>query len=1189
MKARCLWMAVFAAFFPVSVRAQTGQGIAVNPKSETLLEMVSGTEYGLEFRNRLGGIDEAACFSVPQGAYSTASVAGIPRQFTTLSVRGYAFTNKAGRPMLPVRVEMIEVPQGAVPRVVYGKTAYKDVDLAKAGYPQPLYPAQPPVSKSAGRTPDFVYDVEAYRADGFFADEQDEELVEVEVLGEMRGTRIAKILVKPFRYNAARHMLRVYTTLDFEIVFDHADWQSTYEKQRRYASPAFGFLRGELANPSKAAIHERPLRYVIVADPMFKDSLQKFVDWKTRFGFEVVQAYTDEPEVGKTASSIRAYLKKLYDEATSEAPAPSYVLFVGDLAQVPTQTYGKNDWSGSGKHYSDLYLCEYTGDHFPEVQYGRMSATTVEELMPQIDKLIHMESLSPGHAAFLDTAVAIAGSDDGRFDDTHLNPTINYICSYYLKDTLQRHTYKYLAPESSWKSDDILRRFNDGLSFILYTAHGDYDGWSDPSVNVSDVNTMTNKGKYPLAIGNCCLTGKFDMSTCYGEALLRKKDAGAVGYIGASDVTYFDQDVYWAIGYTERIAKGVVQTYEKTELVAFDALHHTHGEAYEDWALTAYEIVHAGNMAVQRANQDLEDYYWEVYHVFGDPSYMPYLHGADYPQADYRDELMVGETSFSIQTVPYARVTISKDGEILGFAMADPHGSAEVPLHGLDEPGEYDLVVAAQGHLPLHAKLNVLVPEGKYVIVAASQWLDVEEKPVKSVLYGETYKLRLSLRNVGEETVGKVEADLFSDDRYLTVEDGRYTLTTPLQAGEEKVLDHSFVMKVGTHVPNNHRLAYGVRLVLDDTSQEASTREFHVRAEAPELKVVAFRIDDSSGSKPNGVLDNGETVKGTIQVMNMSRIKASDVKVKVSSSSDFLILPDEEMELGDLDGQQGKELSFSYGARQAGVYYAFYWLDFTFESKGRTSKDSVRSYIEPVVETFESGDFTFVDWDKSSDWEIDGNKFHGGKFSAASKTIADNESSSLKINVNVPVNDRVGFYYLTSSEVLHDVLGDFLEFYIDGKRQGRWAGETAAWGYAEYPLAAGPHTLEWRYKKDASDAQGADKVWIDDVRLPVGTHAPVGVANEDRQGEGGNEGFLRSVSYAEGTLRVAYDTDKPRTGSLYVVDVNGRRLKTLAKAWQVQGRGQADLVLGKVPAGVYLLVFENAKETPRAMKFVVFR
>ncbi len=48
-------------------------------------------------------------------------------------------------------------------------------------------------------------------------------------------------------------------------------------------------------------------------------------------------------------------------------------------------------------------------------------------------------------------------------------------------------------------------------------------------------------------------------------------------------------------------------------------------------------------------------------------------------------------------------------------------------------------------------------------------------------------------------------------------------------------------------------------------------------------------------------------------------------------------------------------------------------------------------------------------------------------------------------------------------------------------------------------------------------------------------------------------------------------------------------MKPLAKAWQVQGRGEADRVLGKVPAGVYLLVFENAKETPRAMKFVVFR
>lgn len=1189
MKTRNFAKIVFCglAFFSFA-SAQNRRAIELNPKSKNVLEVLAQSDEGVEFSHRLGGIDEASTYALTTASYTAASTNNVPQSFTTLSLPGYAYTKQAGYPMLPVRVEIMEVPQGAVPRVVYGKTTYKDIDLAKAGYLQPLYPVQPPMSKSSKQTPDFAYHAEAYRLNGFFS-EDNNALVEVNVLGEMRATRLAKLLVKPIQYNAATHTLRIYTRIDFEIVFDHADWDKTHAKKKRYASPAFGLLRHEAVNPirTKAMSPAAPVRYVIVADPIFKDSLQKFVNWKTRFGFDVVQAYTNQAGVGKTADSIRAYLKGLYDNATAENPAPSYVLFVGDLAQIPTKTYGKNDASGNGKHYSDLYLCEYTGDHFPEVYYGRMSATTVEELMPQIDKTIFMESLKPTQTTFLDTCVAIAGRDKNGYETSHLNPTINYICNYYMKDTLRRHGYKYLAPQSRDKTAAILENFNQGLSVILYTAHGDYDEWVEPKVNVSDVDSkMKNVGKYPLAIGNCCLTGKFDEKVCFGEAILRKKDAGAALYIGASDVTYFDQDVYWAIGYTEKLKDGVVQTYEKTELGAFDAFAHTHNEVYEKWAMTAYEIVYAGNMAVQRANQDLEDFYWEVYHVFGDPSYMPYRHSVDYPQAEYPNELVLGENLFSVQTVPYARITLSKDGEFFGFATADDKGFADLRLKEMNEPGDYDLVVAAQNHLPLQAKVKVVVPDKKYVIVSSAEWLDADNKEAKTVRHGQTYRLRIGLRNVGEETVNKVAVRILSNDEYLKVEDGQYTTNTAIPAKGEQVLEHLFSLKVSPGVPNKHKLFYTVQMVADDEEQKAISKVLNKNAEAPELKIVSFKIDDSQGSKPNGVIDNGETVKCTIKVQNLSDVAETGVKVRVSSPNDFLLLPKDVMELGDMNGQQSKEISFSYSAKNAGVYYAMYRLDFDFESAERKSKDSLYSYIEPVVETFETGDFSFVKWDESSAWQIDANRVHNGKYSAASKPTADKDSSTLKIQVNTPIEDRVGFYCFTSTEYISEKLGDFLKFFIDGKLQGKWGGESTGWKYVEFPVAAGMHTLEWRYVKDNSDNQGEDKVWIDDVRLPIGSHAPIGTANETKPGVA-NKGFLQLVSCAHGILKVLYDIDQAQTGALYVVNAQGQRIKTINHAWQVQGRGEASFSLGQLPSGVYLLVFESTTGSLQTLKFVV--
>ena len=44
-----------------------------------------------------------------------------------------------------------------------------------------------------------------------------------------------------------------------------------------------------------------------------------------------------------------------------------------------------------------------------------------------------------------------------------------------------------------------------------------------------------------------------------------------------------------------------------------------------------------------------------------------------------------------------------------------------------------------------------------------------------------------------------------------------------------------------------------------------------------------------------------------------------------------------------------------------------------------------------------------------------------------------------------------------------------------GGRRGRGAGEL--------PIAAGNHTLEWRFIKDGSVTSGSDTVWVDDIVL----------------------------------------------------------------------------------------------------------
>lgn len=134
-------------------------------------------------------------------------------------------------------------------------------------------------------------------------------------------------------------------------------------------------------------------------------------------------------------------------------------------------------------------------------------------------------------------------------------------------------------------------------------------------MSISDIKSYNNYGKYPLVIGNCCLTGSFQVSECFGEAWLRAENKGAIGYIGGSNSTYWDEDLWWGNGaYTiaHPNSSGAAPQKENTGTGCYDFL-------FTKQASNA-AIMKIGNLAVQEAGASRAKYYWEVYHLFGDPS-----------------------------------------------------------------------------------------------------------------------------------------------------------------------------------------------------------------------------------------------------------------------------------------------------------------------------------------------------------------------------------------------------------------------------------------------------------------------------------------------------------------------------------------------------------------------------------------
>ncbi len=276
----------------------------------------------------------------------------------------------------------------------------------------------------------------------------------------------------------------------------------------------------------------------------------------------------------------------MYNNPPAGYNVPSFVLFVGDVAQIPA-------WNGTaGSHVTDLYYCEYTGDKIPELYYGRFSATNLTQLQPQIDKTLEYERYLFPDESFLGEALLVAGADASH-QLTWGNGQVNYGTSNYFNAAHNIMTLALLQPEAGGANyhQQILNKVSSGVAIANYSAHCSEDGWADPSFSISDIATLTNNHKYCLMVSNCCLSTKFEVNS-FGEEQLRAANKGSVGHIGGSNSTYWDEDYYWACGFKSVVSNPV---YDPNHLGAFDKTFHENGEDTDDWFVTQGQMVVGGN------------------------------------------------------------------------------------------------------------------------------------------------------------------------------------------------------------------------------------------------------------------------------------------------------------------------------------------------------------------------------------------------------------------------------------------------------------------------------------------------------------------------------------------------------------------------------------------------------------------
>jgi hypothetical protein len=627
---------------------------------------------------------------------NTVTVKKDVNEFVKLIVSGYGENAKKGNAELPVLEELINVPFGSTVTIKVLNTEQKIISLSDYGIESLIFPSQPSLLKSENAEDmPFYFNDEYYSYDGFYQTD----LISTELLGKMRGQQLARISIAPFQYNPSTNQLKVITKMEVKVIFKNIDIAAHISNKQKYYSPEFEHLFKSCLNyipmQEKDVITTYPVKYVIISDPAFQSALQPLVQWKTKKGFMVVEGYTNDPAVGNTTASIHAYLQDMYDNPI-DGIVPTYLLIVGDDGQVPS--------FNNGNHLSDMYFCEFDGggDFYPEMYYGRFSAINAGDVEAQVHKTLTHEQYTFSDPSFLDEVVLVAGVD-ASMAPTYGNGQINYGTDNYFNTAHGLTVYNYLYGSGTPITSDmpgasaaIIADVSAGVGFANYTAHCGSSGWSDPSFSTSDVPGLQNNDEYGFVIGNCCQSNKFDVPVCFGESLLRANNKGAVGYIGGSNNTYWDEDFWWAVGNDSISAN---PTYAGTGLAMFDCMMHENGEQQEDWFITAGQLIHSGNLAVTQAG-GAEQYYWEIYHLMGDPSLMPYIGVPTTLTVTHDIAVPVGVSTFTVITEENAYVAISMGGQLLDAQFADFTGIVDLNFPPISSVGTVDVVVTKQFKQP---------------------------------------------------------------------------------------------------------------------------------------------------------------------------------------------------------------------------------------------------------------------------------------------------------------------------------------------------------------------------------------------------------------------------------------------------------------------------------------------------------
>lgn len=614
-------------------------------------------------------------------------------KYHLITVDGFNFQTELGKPSLPVRNDLISIPQGASVVIDIISSDYTEINDIS------ILPAQAQHRDSDIKNQDkFYIDSATYNTDTYYP----QDLVELVDIQYQNNLPLAIVKVSPVQFNPLTKTARVYTNLSYQVSYKTASKRSSSYSTGNVNASDLNFVQLSVINTVQSTVKTtrsvntatstaNEYDYLIIAHQAYSQAAEKFSKWKKQLGYTVETIYDTDWNSEKVKDSI-AY------RYHSQTEKPTYFLILGDHDgdyAVPGELVFDPD--DAEQFATDLYYACMDGDddYIPDMAHGRIPARSPEEAMRFVNRMINYEKNPPANESYYSNVLACSyfqddddnGYADRRFCHTseeikdYLSSNFDYNVSrvyttnstnpVYYDNTLYSNGDS--IPEEllmgngfNWYGDkyDIAEKYNEGNILVYHRDHGfeNGSGWVHPGFNASNLELIDTSASSPIVLSINCYSGKYMLQRSFAEKLL---DKNAIAVVAAANYSFS--------GYNDAIIEGIIEAgwpgYGLTPDFGAGGKDDIETTTYEQ-GLGLGEILNIGlNKMLQEWNgsQITNRYEYEIFHLFGDPSLKIWNNKPEEISANHEGILNCGDQFFSVTDVSVdGLATLISDDDIIG-------------------------------------------------------------------------------------------------------------------------------------------------------------------------------------------------------------------------------------------------------------------------------------------------------------------------------------------------------------------------------------------------------------------------------------------------------------------------------------------------------------------------------------------